>query len=39
MVILKEPFLGWQSNYEGRLKSSWTGSCALFLCRGRHNSI
>jgi acyl-CoA synthetase (AMP-forming)/AMP-acid ligase II len=24
MVILKEPFLGWQSNYEGRLKSSWT---------------
>jgi hypothetical protein len=24
MVILKETFLGWQSNYEGRLKSSWT---------------
>jgi hypothetical protein len=24
MVVLKEPFLGWQSNYKGRLKSSWT---------------
>jgi hypothetical protein len=24
MVVLKEPFLGWRSNYEGRLKSSWT---------------
>jgi hypothetical protein len=23
-VVLKEPFLGWRSNYEGRLKSSWT---------------
>jgi hypothetical protein len=24
MVVLKEPFLEWRSNYEGRLKSSWT---------------
>jgi len=21
VVVLKEPFLGWRSNYEGRLKS------------------
>jgi hypothetical protein len=25
--------------YEGHLKSSWTGSSASLLCRGRHNSI
>jgi hypothetical protein len=24
MVVLKEPFSGWWSNYKGRLKSSWT---------------
>jgi len=24
MVVLKEPFLRWQSHYEGPLKSSWT---------------
>jgi hypothetical protein len=24
MFIVKECFLGWQSNYEGRLKSLWT---------------
>jgi hypothetical protein len=30
MVILKEPFLGWWSNYEGRLKSSWTHLITLF---------
>jgi hypothetical protein len=35
----KMPFLGWQSNYEGRLKSSWTGGSAPLLCRGKHNSI
>jgi hypothetical protein len=23
-VVLEEPFLEWRSNYEGRLKSSWT---------------
>jgi hypothetical protein len=23
-VVLKEPFLGWRNNYEGRLKSLWT---------------
>jgi hypothetical protein len=23
-AVLKEPFLGWRSNYKGRLKSSWT---------------
>jgi hypothetical protein len=23
-AVLKEPFLAWESNYEGRLKSSWT---------------
>jgi hypothetical protein len=32
MVILKEPFLGWQSNYKGSLKSSWTGGSAPLLC-------
>jgi hypothetical protein len=30
MVVLKEPFLGWRSNYEGRLKSSWTHLIILF---------
>jgi hypothetical protein len=39
MVILKEPFLGWRSNYEGRLKSSWTGGSEPLLCRRSHNSI
>jgi hypothetical protein len=24
VVVLKESFLGWRSNYEGRLKISWT---------------
>jgi hypothetical protein len=24
MVVLKKPFLGWRTNYEVRLKSSWT---------------
>jgi hypothetical protein len=24
MIVLKEPFLGWRSSYEGRLESSWT---------------
>jgi hypothetical protein len=38
-VVLKEPFLGWRSYYEGRLKSSRTGDSAPLLCRGRHNSI
>jgi len=32
MVILKEPFLRWQSNYEDRLKSLWTGGSAPLLC-------
>jgi len=32
----KRPFLGWRINYEGHLKSLWTGSSALLLCRGRH---
>jgi hypothetical protein len=31
-VVLKERFLGWRSNYEGRLKSSWTGGSAPPLC-------
>jgi hypothetical protein len=39
MVVLKEPFLGWLNNYEGRLKSSWTGGSVPLLCTGRHNSI
>jgi len=38
MVVLKEPFLGWWSNYEGHLKSSWTGGSVTLLCGGRHNS-
>jgi hypothetical protein len=38
MVILKEPFLGWWSNYEGCLKSSWTGNSVLLLCLPPHNS-
>jgi hypothetical protein len=29
----------WRSNYEGRLKSSWTGGSAPLLCRGRQTSI
>jgi hypothetical protein len=24
MVVIKGPFLGWRSNYGGRLKSWWT---------------
>jgi hypothetical protein len=39
VVILKEPFSGWWSNYEGRLKSSWTGGSAPLLCRERQNNI
>jgi len=39
MVILKESFSGWQSNYKGHLKSSWTGSSAQLLCTERHNNI
>jgi hypothetical protein len=39
MVVSKEHFLGWRSNYEDRLKSSWTWGSALLLCRGRRNSI
>jgi hypothetical protein len=39
IVILKQLFLGWRSNYEGRLESSWTGDSAPLLCRGRRNSI
>jgi hypothetical protein len=31
-VVLKETFLGWRSNYEGRLKSSWTDGSAPLLC-------
>jgi hypothetical protein len=31
MVILKEPFLGWQRNYEGCLKSSWTHLITPFM--------
>jgi hypothetical protein len=38
MVILKEPLLGWWSNYEGRLKSSWTGGSVLLLYLPLHNS-
>jgi len=30
MVILKEPFLGWWSNYEGHLESLWTHLITLF---------
>jgi hypothetical protein len=30
-VVLKDPFLGWQNKYEGRLKSSWTRSSAPLL--------
>jgi len=32
MVILKEPFLGWQSSYKDSLKSSQTGSHVPLLC-------
>jgi hypothetical protein len=38
MVALKEPFLGWRSNYEGRLKSSWTGGSAPLLYRGSQSA-
>jgi hypothetical protein len=31
MVILKEPFLGWQSNYESCLKSLWTHLITPFM--------
>jgi hypothetical protein len=31
-VVLKEPFLGWRSNYEGSLKRPWTGGSAPLLC-------
>jgi hypothetical protein len=31
-VVLKEPFFRWRSNYEDRLKSSWTGGSAPLLC-------
>jgi hypothetical protein len=34
-VVLKEHFLGWRSNYEGRLKSSWT---RLIRKRDRHRT-
>jgi hypothetical protein len=37
-VVLKEPFLGWRSNYEGLLESSWTDDGAPLLYRARHNS-
>jgi hypothetical protein len=37
-VVLKEPFSGWRSNYEGRLKSSWTGGSAPLLCFPLHNT-
>jgi hypothetical protein len=37
-VVLKEPFLGWRSNYKGSLESLWTGGSAPLLCRGKHNS-
>jgi hypothetical protein len=30
MAFLKEPLLGWQSNYEGRFKSSWTHHITSF---------
>jgi hypothetical protein len=30
-VVLKEPLLGWRSNYEGRLKILWTGGSAPLL--------
>jgi hypothetical protein len=30
-VVLKEPFLAWRGNYEGRLKCSWTGGSAPLL--------
>jgi hypothetical protein len=35
-VVLKELLLGWRSNYEGRLKSSWTHLITqfTFLCSG-----
>jgi hypothetical protein len=39
VMVLKDSFLGWQSNYEGRLKSSWTGGSTLLLCRGKHKGI
>jgi hypothetical protein len=29
-VVLKEPFLGWRSNYEDRLKSLWTHLITAF---------
>jgi len=29
MVVLKESFLGWRSNYEDRSKSSWNNSGGL----------
>jgi hypothetical protein len=31
MVVLKEPFLGQWSNYEGHLKSSWTHLITPFM--------
>jgi hypothetical protein len=36
-TVLKEHFLGWRSNYEDRLKSSWTGGSEPLLCLPRHN--
>jgi hypothetical protein len=36
-VVLKDPFLGWRSNCEGLLRSSWTGGSAPLFWRGKHD--